>query len=68
MNSWRAWAKGLLAAFISGGSSAIANIAVDPNDFNFDAGLVKLCKVALVSALIGAGLYLKQSPVPNDQA
>jgi hypothetical protein len=66
MKSFKMWVKGLLAAAIGGLSTGVTNIIVDPNDFNFDAGLGKLGKVCLVSALLSAALYLKQSPVPPD--
>jgi hypothetical protein len=54
----RTWAKALLAAVIS--SVAVALAAWDGTDFK-DLG-----RAALVAAIVGAGLYLKQSPVPRD--
>jgi hypothetical protein len=66
LSNWKRWLNGLVGGFIGSGASAIANMVVDPNDFNFGAGMVKLGKVCLVSGIIGAALYLKQHPVPDD--
>jgi hypothetical protein len=62
--AWKHWLRGLLAAIIGGASSAVTLIVVDPLDFNFEAGLVRLGKVAVVMALVGAALYLKTHPDP----
>lgn len=59
-----AWLLGLLSAGISGGASAITVVVVDPNNFNLQEGLKNLASVFIVQALIGMGLYLKQSPLP----
>lgn len=64
--NWKLWLHGLAAAFIGGAANAISNIAVAPETFNFEAGLKKLLMSALVSGVLGAALYLKKSPVPED--
>jgi hypothetical protein len=65
VNNWRKWLNGLIGAAIGSGASAIANMVVDPTDFNLHSGLAKLGQVCLVSGLIGAALYLKQHPTPE---
>jgi hypothetical protein len=65
-NNIRLWIRGLIAAVIAGASNAVTVMVVDPLQFNLDGGLGKVGKVALVSALVGAALYLKQHPVPDD--
>lgn len=65
--AWKLWLRGLLAAIISGACNSLAVWTIDPADFNFDTGLVKLLKVAAVSSLLGAALYLKQHPDPWDE-
>lgn len=65
MANWKIWMHGLVAAVISGGAggvgSALGSLGVgDP--FNH---ALKIAGVsALISAVIGAAAYLKQSPVP----
>ena len=61
---WRNWVRGLAAAVIGGGANAVTLMVVDPLKFNFADGLVSLWKVTLVSALLNAAFYLKQSPIP----
>lgn len=62
--NWKLWGRGLFAAVLGAVANGIALVAVDANEFNFDDGLAKLCKVALVSALVSAAAYLKQHPDP----
>ena len=61
---WRTWLRGLAAAAIGGAANAVALLVVDPTEFNFDAGFDRLWKVSLISAILNAAFYLKQSPVP----
>jgi hypothetical protein len=69
-----AWLHGLMAALIGGGASAVTSVIVLPGSapgaFNFGAQLVPLLKNAgemfLVSGLLSAFLYLKQSPLPPE--
>lgn len=58
------WLKGLIAAVVGGVANTITVMVVDPAAFNLD-DLPKLGKVAIVSAILSAAFYLKQSPIPN---
>lgn len=60
---WRLWLRGLIGAAIGGAANGITVMIVEPQSFNFDAGLADLGKVVLISAIFGAGLYLKQKPI-----
>lgn len=64
---WRLWLKGLIAAVISSAANSISVLVADPQHFNPGAagGMRNLGIVALVSAIVGAALYLKQSPMPK---
>ena len=64
---WRNWIKGLIAAGISGCANAITVTIVDPENFNLSDGCNKLVSVAVVSAIVGVAMYLKQSPLPNEK-
>jgi hypothetical protein len=64
--NWKLWGRGLFAAFISSAANGLAAWSLDPGDFNLHAGLVKIGKLAVVSGLIGAALYLKTHPTPWD--
>lgn len=59
------WLKGLLAAFISSAASALTVAVVDPQHFNLSAWK-PLATVVVVSGVVGAAAYLKQSPIPQD--
>ena len=61
---WNKWIKGLVSAVIGGGANAITVAIVDPIAFNLQEGASKLLTVALVSAIVAAAMYLKQSPLP----
>ena len=68
------WAKGLAAASIAGAANGVitgfAAVGIDPNHFNLQAGLKSTLAIAgvsaVMSALIGAAAYLKQSPLPPE--
>lgn len=64
MIDWRTWLRGLGAAVIGGAANAITLLIVDPVEFNFEAGLGRVWKVAITSAVLSAAFYLKQSPIP----
>jgi hypothetical protein len=66
----RTWGLGLIGAAINSGVGAVTMIIVDPKDFDpFGGGMVKLLKIAIVLAISGAALYIKQHPLPvDDQA
>jgi len=69
---WGNWLYGLISAIIGGGMTSLgtglANIVVDPVDFNIYQGLHKLLTVMLVSFLLGAiatgTAFLKTQPLP----
>jgi hypothetical protein len=69
MGSLRTWIKGLVAAIVSSAANTITVMIVAPETFNLTSagGFRKIGSVALVSAIVGAAAYLKQSPVPNDK-
>jgi len=63
--NWKLWGRGLIAAAINTIASSVVVIIVDPTTFNlFQGGATKLGQVALVSAILGAALYLKEHPDP----
>ena len=60
------WLKGLLAAIVCGIANTITLMIADPLTFNLTDGSRKLLTVALTSAIESAAMYLKQSPIPED--
>lgn len=69
----RSWLRGLIAAFIGGGASAVSGgIALgfdDGKDFNIQqpGHLLRIMgSMFVVSGVISAVAYLKQSPIPPD--
>ena len=60
------WLKGLLAAIVGGIANTITLMTADPLTFNLTDGSRKLLTVALTSAIVSAAMYLKQSPIPED--
>ena len=60
------WLKGLISATVSGAAASIGTMVAAPTDFNLGAGLRRLLTVAVVSGIIGAANYLKQSPIPEE--
>ena len=65
MKNWRTWLKGLISAIIGAVANSITVMIVDPQAFNLTNNVGKLGMVAIVSAIVAAALYLKQSPLPN---
>lgn len=63
--NWQNWLKGLIAAAIGGAANAVTVMIVDPINFNLTTGLTKLGTVVLISMIVSAAMYLKQSPIPN---
>lgn len=59
------WIKGLVSAIIGGAATSVTLMITNPIDFNIDTGLKKLLSVMVVSAIVSAAMYLKQSPIPN---
>uniref|UniRef100_A0A6H1Z9Q6 Uncharacterized protein n=1 Tax=viral metagenome TaxID=1070528 RepID=A0A6H1Z9Q6_9ZZZZ len=65
--NWQVWLKGLVSAIVGGAANAIVLMIADPLTFNLQEGLPKLYTVAIVSAIVSAAMYLKQSPLPNGE-
>ena len=61
----KAWLKGLAAAVISGVSNAVV-ATIGCNATGSPLNYSQIGTVATTAALIGAALYLKQSPLPDD--
>lgn len=60
------WIKGFVGAVIGGAANSITVMIVDPLAFNLQEGAGKLGTVAIVSMIVSAALYLKQSPLPEE--
>src|SRR5579859_6974345 len=69
MMNLKTWFKGLSVFVVSSLITAVATMTLDPAGFNFSrAGLVKVGAAALVIGAKAVVLYLKQSPLPGNQA
>lgn len=68
INNWKninLWAHGLVAAFVTGFTGALATALANPGAFAFSkAYFLLLAKGAVPPGLVGAFLYMKTSPVP----
>ena len=68
------WARGIIAAAISGAAGGIltgfAAVGIDPQHFNLQAGIGDTLKIAvaaaLINAVIGVAAYLQKSPLPPE--
>lgn len=65
MKNWQLWLKGLGSAVIGGAANGVTVMIAAPESFNLQEGAGKLVWVILVSAIVAAALYLKQSPLPD---
>jgi len=65
LTDWRNWLRGLIGAFIQGGATSISTMIVDPQTFNIGDGLGNVMMVSLVSAIVGAALFLQKKPIPG---
>jgi hypothetical protein len=73
MKRFEIWAKGLLAAAISGAAGGVltgfAAVGIDPAHFNLQAGIASTLRIgvaaAFINAVIGVAAYLQKSPLPN---
>jgi hypothetical protein len=65
----RMWKRGLLGAVVNSVTTTLSVTFIKPEDFNFTSidGLESIAKVIVGSAFIGAVLYLKQHPQPEDE-
>lgn len=67
--NWKLWLHGLAAAAIGGAASALSGALTAPDTFNFTAaGWTKLWHLAVIGSIVPAVLYLKQSPLPAEDA
>jgi hypothetical protein len=65
MLSWKVWAKGIAAAVIGGGASAVAAAVTAPEIVNGTRGTwMVLLRMSAVAAVLNAAAYLKKSPLP----
>lgn len=64
----RLWLHSLVAAVVSGAANGVSVMIVSPTEFNLGTGLTKLGEVILISALVGLAMFLKQSPLPPEEA
>ena len=71
--NWSDWARGLVAAFVGGGSGAfsagLSSMVVDPHDFTIYSA--KFWKLVLgtfvISGLTPFFAYLHQKPIPDTK-
>ena len=63
----RKWLRGLVAAAVNSGASAVTVVVVDPFKFNLQNGKSELLQVVIVSAIVGISLYLKDHALPDDE-
>jgi hypothetical protein len=64
MNNWRVWIHSIVAASIGGAASAVPAALTSPDRFNLsNHGMQELAKVAVIGAITGVCLMLKQSPL-----
>jgi hypothetical protein len=64
MTDWKNWSRGVVGAAINMSVNSLAVIIVDHSIFDTSEGLIKLAKLAVVSGLIGAVLWMKQHENP----
>lgn len=66
MGAARNWLIGLIGGIVSAAANCFTVIVVDPLTFNVNTigGWKHLGALVIVSALVGAGLFLKQNPTP----
>ena len=68
MLSWKVWAKGIAAAVIGGGASAVAAAVTAPGIATGTRGSwMVLLRMSAVAAVINAAAYLKKSPLPTEE-
>ena len=65
MLSWKVWVKGIAAALIGGGASAVAAAVTAPGIVSGTRGSwMVLLRMSAVAAVLNAAAYLKKSPLP----
>ena len=63
----RKWLRGIAAAGINSGATAVTVVIVDPWKFNLQDGKTELLQVVIVSAIVGISLYLKDHALPEEE-
>lgn len=58
------WFKSLIAAFVQGFAVSLSAAIIAPDTFNLK-NYDKFLELAIASGVMGAVMYLKQSPVPR---
>lgn len=66
-HSVRMWFHGLGSAIIGGFANAITVMIIDPLKFNMQDGWYNVLTAAIMSGLVSASFYLKQSPLPDEE-
>lgn len=67
MLGWKVWSKGVAAALIGGGASALAAAMTEPGLANGSrASWMALLRMSAVAAVVNVAAYLKKSPLPGD--
>lgn len=75
LKSVEVWARGLVAAAVSGGAGGVltgfAAVGIDPQHFNLQAGMGATLHIGIVAAainaVIGIAAYLQKSPLPQER-
>jgi hypothetical protein len=64
----RRWIRGIIGGAIGSGANGLTVMIADPVTFNpaTSGGLQKLAFVMGISAAVGAALFLKQHPLPDE--
>lgn len=66
MGNWKVWVKGVVAAVIGGGASALAVALGAPEMLTGTHGNGwPLLRMSAVGAMLSAAAYLKKSPLPT---
>jgi len=65
---WKVWLKGLISAAVGAFATGVSLVIVDPMDYNLadPVATKRLLMVCAVNAIIAVAMYLKRSPLPND--
>lgn len=65
MNSWKQWVISLLNAGVSGLSTGIITMYLDPAAFNLQAGMGKLFFAMGLAAFVSMAKWAAQHPLPG---
>lgn len=65
--NWRTWARGMVGAAINSAANGVLVMGFDPKTFNFfDGGALNLLSFMAASGFVGALLWMKKHPLPED--